>query len=119
MNLSLAFQFAPPDVNLALLAPELIVCLAGVLAMLVDAFAKPTQRWITGTISLAGLVAAASGCVWLWATWTGVNRAFGGMIVLDEMRLGFNIVFLLVSALTVLISMVWIENERLPAGEFH
>jgi NADH-quinone oxidoreductase subunit N len=41
------------------------------------------------------------------------------MIVLDELRLGFTFVFLVVSALTILISMVWVESERLPAGEFH
>ena len=41
------------------------------------------------------------------------------MIVLDELRLGFTFVFLLVSALTILISTVWVENEQLPAGEFH
>ena len=41
------------------------------------------------------------------------------MIVLDDLRLGFTFVFLVVSALTVLISIVWVENERLPAGEFH
>jgi len=40
------------------------------------------------------------------------------MIVLDELRLGFTLVFLLVSALTILVSMVWIAGERLPAGEF-
>src|SRR6266446_934377 len=87
--------------------------------MLVDAFAKPTQRWLTGGISLAGLVAAAAACVWLWLSWHSVGEAFNGMIVLDELRLGFTIVFVVVSALTILISMVWVENERLPAGEFH
>src|SRR6185295_7053850 len=38
---------------------------------------------------------------------------------LDELRLGFTMVFLVVSALTILVSVVWVENERLPAGEFH
>ena len=41
------------------------------------------------------------------------------MIVLDELRLGFTLVFLIVSALTLLISTVWVESEQLPAGEFH
>jgi NADH-quinone oxidoreductase subunit N len=41
------------------------------------------------------------------------------MIVLDELRLGFTLVVLLVSALTLLISIVWVEREHLPAGEFH
>jgi NADH-quinone oxidoreductase subunit N len=108
-----------PNVNLWLILPELIICVAGVLVMLVDAFAKPTQRWITGGISLVGLAAAALSCAWLWLSWNGVNEAFNGMIVLDELRLGFTLVFIVVSSLTILISMVWVENERLPAGEFH
>ena len=114
-----ALQLSQPDINLALILPELIVCLVGVVVMLVDAFAKPTQRWVTGGISLAGLVAAAAASIWLWLSWHSGSEAFNGMIVLDELRLGFTIVFLVVSALTILISMVWVENERLPAGEFH
>lgn len=114
-----ALQFATPDVNLWLILPELIICVVGVVVMLVDAFVKPTQRWVTGSISLLGLAAAAVGSAWLWLSWRGVTEAFNGMIVLDELRLGFTFVFLVVSALTILISMVWVENERLPAGEFH
>ncbi len=87
--------------------------------MLVDAFGRPNQRWVTGSISLAGLVAAAASCIWLWNSWPGLNEAFYGMIVLDELRLGFTLVVLLVSALTLLISIVWVEREHLPAGEFH
>ncbi|HEY8185020.1 MAG TPA: NADH-quinone oxidoreductase subunit N [Pyrinomonadaceae bacterium] len=111
--------YTRPDVNLWLILPELIICVVGVIVMLFDAFAKPTQRWVTGGISLAGLAAAALGTTWLCLFWRGPVEAFNGMIVLDELRLGFTFVFLLVSALTVLVSMVWVENERLPAGEFH
>jgi NADH-quinone oxidoreductase subunit N len=119
MSSCLALQLNLADVNFWLIMPELIVCLAGVVVMLVDAFTRPTQRWITGSISLAGLVTAGISTIWLSSSWTGVTKAFNGMIVLDDMRLGFTIVFLIVSALTILVSMVWVENERLPAGEFH
>lgn len=119
MNLFLALQLAPPDISFSLIAPELIVCIVGVIVMLVDAFARPSQRWITGSISLIGLIAAAIASVWLWVSWGGSSQAFNGMIVLDKLRLGFTIVFLIVSALTILISMMWVQNERLPAGEFH
>jgi NADH-quinone oxidoreductase subunit N len=119
MNLCLALQANLADVNLWLIMPELIVCLLGVVVMLVDAFAKPSQRWITGSISLAGLAGAAVSTIWLSTRWTGATKAFNGMIVLDDMRLGFTIVFLIVSALTIFVSMTWVENERLPAGEFH
>ena len=118
MKLLLA-QSIMPIINWSLIAPELIVCAAAVLVMLVDAFAQPAQRWITGGISLAGLVVATVATIWLWASGTASFDAFNGMIVLDELRLGFTLIFLLVSFLTLLISTVWVEGERLPAGEFH
>jgi NADH-quinone oxidoreductase subunit N len=115
----LALQLNQADVNLALIMPEIIVCLAGVVIMMVDAFAKPSQRWLTGGLSLLGLVAAAASTVSLWTSGAAVNQAFNGMIVLDDLRFGFTLVFLIVSTLTIFVSMVWIEGERLPAGEFH
>src|SRR4029077_3897465 len=107
MNL-LAFQLINPDVNLWLILPELVICIAGVVVMLVDAFAKPTQRWVTGGISIAGLLAAAASSAWLCVSWRGASQAFNGMIVLDELRLGFTFVFLVVSGLTILVSIVWV-----------
>src|SRR5262249_38228655 len=62
---------------------------------------------------------AAVASIYLWANGTPSTDAFSGMIVLDELRLGFTLIFLLVSALTLLLSVVWVENENLPAGEFH
>ncbi|MGI8656776.1 MAG: NADH-quinone oxidoreductase subunit N [Pyrinomonadaceae bacterium] len=115
----LALQIPSPDINFTSIMPELIVMLAGVLVMLMDAFVKPTQRWITGGLSLAGLVAAGIACVALWTASDGSTLSFNGMIVLDKLRLSFTLIFLLVSALTILMSMVWIEGEKLPAGEFH
>jgi NADH-quinone oxidoreductase subunit N len=41
------------------------------------------------------------------------------MIVLDELRLSFTLIFVIVSILTILIATVWIKDEDLPAGEFH
>jgi NADH-quinone oxidoreductase subunit N len=120
MNPCLAFQGATPYINFSLIMPELIVGGAGVLVMLVDALMRREQRWVTGGLSLVGLVAAAVSCIWMWMYGTtAVAGDFGGMIVLDELRLSFTLIVLLVSALTILISMVWVEGEGLPAGEFH
>jgi NADH-quinone oxidoreductase subunit N len=117
---SFALTSVLPDVNFLIILPEVIVGGVAVIVMLVDAFARAKQRWITGSISLLGLLAAAIACVWLWKGGISSSTAdFNNMIVLDEMRLAFTLIFLFVSALTILISMVWIENEHLPAGEFH
>src|SRR5918992_188004 len=125
MNLSLvAVQPSSPGINFGILLPELILIAAGVVVMLVDAFTRRTaQRWVTGGLSLAGLAAAAVATVMLWGDAAGVaqptEQPWGGMIVLDPLRLSFTLVFIVVSALTVLVSMIWVEWEGLPAGEFH
>ena len=108
-----------PNINWAIIAPEVIVCATAVVVMLVDAFLRSDQRWITGGLSLLGLLSAAVATIWLWTDGSIATEAFGGMIVLDELRLGFTLIFILVSCLTLLLSTVWVKSEQLPAGEFH
>jgi NADH-quinone oxidoreductase subunit N len=116
MNTILLAELATPDVNLPIILPEIIVALAGVIVMLYDSF-FPRQRNVTGTISLIGLAIAA---FFLVSMWTGETAsAWGGMIVTDNLRMAFSIVFLLVTALTILISTVWVERENVPVGEYH
>jgi NADH-quinone oxidoreductase subunit N len=123
MNLSLAvINPSAPDVNFGILLPELILSVAGVVVMMVDAFTRRlSQRWVTGAVTLAGLAAAAAAVLWLWGGADGQvsGSAWDGMVVLDPLRLSFALVFIAVSALTVLVSMIWVEWEGLPAGEFH
>lgn len=107
-------------IDFTLLLPELIVTIAAVIVMMADAFNKRAGRvWLTGGIALAGFVGAGFATGWLWLNEPLGRQAFNGMIVHDELRLSFTLIFLFVSALTVLISMVWVERENLPGGEFH
>ena len=112
------FQVANPDVNLGLIAPELIIGVAGVIVMLVDAFTARRQRNLTASLSIVALLGAGAAAIWLWLRWPATS-AFNGMIVLDELRLSFTVVFLIVAILTILIATIWIDVEDLPAGEFH
>ena len=41
------------------------------------------------------------------------------MIAHDNLRLSFSFVFLLVTAMTILVSTVWVERENVPSGEYH
>src|SRR5438552_8589678 len=115
----LAFQAANPDLSFSLIAPEVIVSIAGVIVMMVDAFSRRGQRWVTAVLSIIALIAAGISTLWLWAAAPLQRSAFNGMIVLDELRLSFTLIFVIVSILTVLIASVWINGEKLPAGEFH
>src|SRR5438128_9054360 len=115
----IAFQAANPDISFSLIAPEVIVSVAGVIVLMVDAFSRRGQRWLTGGLSIIALIAAGISSLWLWAAAPLQRAAFNGMIVLDELRLSFTLIFVIVSILTVLIASVWIDGEKLPAGEFH
>lgn len=106
--------------SLKLILPELIVFFVAVLVMIVDAFNKRQgSPWTTGGLSLIGLILVFVVCIDQWINPPVLNKGFGGMIVVDSLRLSFTLIFILVSALTVLISMIWVEREKLPAGEFH
>lgn len=117
MNTFLLTDLVPPNVNVSIILPELIVAFAGVVVMIYDSY-FPKQRTVSGVIAILGLV--ISGIV-LGTMWGGSTEAtsWNGMIATDNLRLGFSFVFLFVSAMTVLISTVWVERENVPAGEYH
>src|SRR6187399_1803185 len=106
-----------PNVSIPVILPELVVAVAGIIVMVYDSF-FPRQRAVTGTISLAGLAAAAAILAMMWS---GGNAPVGwnGMIATDSLRLSFSFVFLFVTAITILVSTIWIEREDVPAGEYH
>ncbi|HEY0051652.1 MAG TPA: NADH-quinone oxidoreductase subunit N, partial [Pyrinomonadaceae bacterium] len=120
MNTILLLQnLVNPNVNLPIVLPEMIVAVVGIVVMLYDCFA-PKQRKVTGAISLVGLALSAAALFTLWTANGGAAQtAWNGMIALDGLRLSFSVVFLLVSALTILISTVWVEREDVPVGEYH
>lgn len=95
--------------------PELITTIAGLIIMIVDAFSRSARRRIVGVIALASLFLSAGAVLSLWGTH---KTAFGGMVITDDFRLFFALIFLTVTTLTVLISIRWIEDEALPAGEY-
>jgi NADH-quinone oxidoreductase subunit N len=112
------FQLTNPNTDLWIILPETIVAVAGVIVMLYDSF-FPRQRAVTGVISIVGLVLSAIVLFTMWTDNSAQVSTWGGMIAHDNLRLSFSFVFLLVSAMTVLISTVWTEREDVPIGEYH
>ncbi len=112
-------ELVNPNSNISIILPEVIVAVAGIIVMLYDTF-FPKQRTATGIISISGLALAGIVLYTMWGNdYAAPTNAWNGMIANDNLRLGFSFVFLLVSALTVLISTVWTEREDVPIGEYH
>jgi NADH-quinone oxidoreductase subunit N len=119
MNTFLLFDLADPRANLSVIMPEMIVAIAGIVVMVYDSLV-PRQRMTTLAISLAGLAISGFALASMWTSGDGSTAAaWGGMIAHDGLRYSFSFVFLFVTAMTILISTVWIEREDIPIGEYH
>jgi NADH-quinone oxidoreductase subunit N len=103
-------------INYHAILPEAITASAAVLIMMIDALARRIERRVAGVVSLLALAAAGLAVASLWGS--GGQTSFRGMIVTDDFRLFFAMIFLIVAFLTVLISLRWVEEEALPAGEY-
>jgi NADH-quinone oxidoreductase subunit N len=111
------FQLTNPNANISAVLPEMILAIAGTIVMLYDSFV-PKQRYVTGAISLVGLALSAVVLYLMWGN-PAQAEAWGGMIANDGLRMSFSFVFLFVTAITILISSVWIDSEDVPVGEYH
>jgi NADH-quinone oxidoreductase subunit N len=118
MNLLFFQELTNPNVNVPIVLPEVIISVTAIVLMTFESF-RPNRHRISGIISIVGLIAAAVALFSLWSDPNAPTSAFNGMIVMDGLRLSFTLVFLLVTALTILVSSVWVERERVPAGEYH
>src|SRR5713226_4994562 len=103
-------------INYHAILPETITAVVAVLIMMIDAVARKIERRVAGIVSLAGLAGSGAAVVSLWGQ--SGETSFRGMIITDDFRLFFALIFLIVTFLTVLISLRWIEDEALPTGEY-
>jgi NADH-quinone oxidoreductase subunit N len=96
--------------------PEMILSVVAIVIMMIDAFARRIERRVAGAISLAGLLAAGAALISLWGR--SGETSYSGMIITDEFRLFFGLIFIVVAILILLISLRWVEEENLPKGEY-
>jgi NADH-quinone oxidoreductase subunit N len=111
-------------VNYITVMPELIVSVVGFVVMLVDAYTRGKDRNLYAWLSLGGLVLAGASVGYIGYELAAgspsvPHETFSGMLVTDPFRLAFTAIALVVSALTVLVSMHWLDEDDLPAGEFY
>jgi NADH-quinone oxidoreductase subunit N len=118
MNTMFLTDLVNPNVGFTIIMPEMIIALAGVIVMIYDSF-FPKQRLVSGAIALIGIIASAALLAMMWTGTSAGTANFNGMVAHDSLRLSFSFVFLFVTAMTVLISTVWTENENVPVGEYH
>lgn len=98
------------------LLPHMIVLATGLAILVLDLFLTPRSRYLNEVVGLVGIGLAFVSAV----LHVGEPRAvFLGMAVADNLGVFFNAIFLLIAALTVLLSASFVRREQLSAGEYY
>jgi NADH-quinone oxidoreductase subunit N len=96
--------------------PELILLFWGCTVLLLDLVLRRQQKLAITAFSFVGVILALLSCLPLVGTEV---TTFSGMYVLDGFSLFFKVLFLLVAALTILISPRYLVIEDIPVGEYY
>jgi len=106
-----------PEIDLYLIAPEIIITAFGFLVLLIDVFwSKEEKKGYLGILSLIGIfIAFFYTLPLIGSTKTG----FEGMFSSDGFAIFFKITFLIIAFLTVLISMGYAQREGIAFGEYY
>jgi NADH-quinone oxidoreductase subunit N len=106
-----------PEIDLCLIAPEMIIAGFGLLVLLVDVFSpKGSKKGFLGVLSLIGIVIAF---FYTLPQMGSVKSGFGDMFISDGYALFFKLIFLIISFLTVLISIGFTQREGIEFGEYY
>src|SRR5512139_1191941 len=106
-----------PEIDLYLIAPEIIITAFGFLVLLLDVFLpKGERKGYLGVISLVGIFFAF---LYTWPQIGSVKSGFEGMFISDGYALFFKITFLIIAFLTVLISIGYTYREMIEFGEYY
>ncbi|MDE0206771.1 MAG: proton-conducting transporter membrane subunit, partial [Candidatus Tectomicrobia bacterium] len=101
----------------AALLPHVAVLVTGLAVLVLDLFLPPRGRWATEAVSLTGLAAAFA--LALCQAGGEPRAVFMGMAVVDGLGAFFNAAFVLIAALTVLLSAPYVRRQDIRLGEFH
>src|ERR671916_2058078 len=107
--------------DLTLIAPELILTVAACVALVMEVVLPYRRSRWTGYFALLGLALTAASLVVLWRT-AGASfplDGFYGMIRVDGFAVVFKLIFLVAAALTVGISLRFLDVEGEQRGEFY
>lgn len=103
--------------DLRRLAPELVLCSAGALLMLLEPFLPLRSRRRTSTV--LAVIGAVSALVAIIYPFKNAGIAFGGLLAIDGVSVFFHLLVGVVALLVILASSEYLARENLGAGEFY
>ena len=101
-------------------SPMLMVIFTAMVVLMVDlALPRDRKSWCV-IVSLVGLAVAGGLCIALWnRSGTSVTTGFNGTVVADDFALAFQAILVVVAALSVMLSVKYIEQKGINYGEYY
>src|SRR5262245_8846656 len=105
--------------DIGAIVPELELAVFGMFLLIFDLLIQ-TKRWL-GYIALVGIAISATFLFRLWEFQFSSNGfyAYGGSLVLDSFSIFFKLIFLIAAALSIAISLRYLDIERENHGEYY
>src|SRR5215471_18798705 len=98
------------------LLPHMTVLVTGLIILTLDLFLTPRSRYLNEVVGLIGLLLAF---LFTLNTTSAPRQVFMAMAVVDYLGAFFNATFLLIAALTILLSASYVRREGVSAGEYY
>jgi len=105
-----------PNISYVALLPLLILTGTALLALVADLWMEGPDREGLGWIGLVGLLATAITALTLWST---PISTLSDALVVDRYGLFFTLLFCVVSGLTLLMSMSYLETTEIKTGDYY
>ncbi|NVN99514.1 MAG: NADH-quinone oxidoreductase subunit N [Geobacteraceae bacterium] len=105
-----------PAINLAVIAPEVILSLFALALLLINVFVKSESKAYLGYLSIGGIIVSLFSAV---SGWGCPAEAFSGTVVQDNFAIFFKVVFLISAAMSILITDKYLERENCNHGEIY
>jgi NADH-quinone oxidoreductase subunit N len=98
--------------------PGLVIAVTAMVVMLADVFVKGPDRDGLAVFGITGLAVAIGTACWLWQS-GGEAAGFQNTLRGDHYALFFAVLIAAGAAFTLLMSVDYLREQPLPAGEFH
>ncbi|MEM8532044.1 MAG: NADH-quinone oxidoreductase subunit N [Chloroflexota bacterium] len=108
-----------PPVNFSVVLQPAIIFGWSLVVLMVDLFIPQDRKRITGYLALFGIIAAIVAGIPSMQTTVNMTLTFSDMIALDNFALILNMLFLVIAAITILISLDYLPRHGIERGEYH
>jgi NADH-quinone oxidoreductase subunit N len=105
-----------PAINMAVIAPEVILSLFAMAVLLINVFVKGESKGYLGYLSIAGIIVSLFSLV---SGWGNPTEGFSGTIVQDNFAIFFKGIFLVSAAMSILITDKYLVREECNQGEIY